>query len=165
MRAKKTDAPSGIALRQHTHTWPHINCADPMKSSHAFCWYFAQDWPTRPCRNLSSYSCTNISAWHGTVGYTLDRRTHIHADSDLSLGPSSPMCARAGEEGDLRLVGGEVTDDSGFGVVQIFHAGAWGTLCNGDDSRYDYFEGSQYAGINTFDEVRASATSPASCAW
>ena len=67
----------------------------------------------------------------------------------------------AGEEGDLRLVGGEVTDDSGFGVVQIFHAGAWGTLCDGDDYRYDYFDGAQYAGLQSFDEVRLHAISPA----
>lgn len=63
------------------------------------------------------------------------------------------MCA--GQEGALRLVGGEVTDDTAFGVIQIFHAGAWGTFCDGDEFRYDYVEGTQYSGINTFDDVRA----------
>ena len=70
--------------------------------------------------------------------------------------------ACAGEEGAFRLVGGEVTADVGFGVPQIFHAGAWGTFCNGDDNRYDYFEGSQYLGLETFNDVRAPRPPPRS---
>ena len=60
----------------------------------------------------------------------------------------------AGEEGAFRLVGGEVSADVGYGVPQIFHAGAWGTFCNGDDDRYDYFEGTQYLGLSTFTDAR-----------
>lgn len=59
----------------------------------------------------------------------------------------------AGEEGDVRLVG-DTAKDVAFGVPEIFHAGAWGTFCDGDDFRFDYFEGSQYSGISTFNDVR-----------
>ena len=41
------------------------------------------------------------------------------------------MCA--GEEGALRLTDGGGGDSStpGVGVAEIFHAGAWGTICEG----------------------------------
>lgn len=60
----------------------------------------------------------------------------------------------AGQEGAFRLVNGETNADVAYGVPQIFHAGAWGTLCDGDIFRYDYVEGSQYAGLSTFGDVR-----------
>ena len=41
------------------------------------------------------------------------------------------------EEGALRLVGGETREHSGFGVLEIFHAGAWGMFC--DDLAFNPF--------------------------
>lgn len=41
----------------------------------------------------------------------------------------------SGMEGDLRLVGAGVDGNdpaAGVGILEIFHAGAWGTVCNGD---------------------------------
>ena len=43
-----------------------------------------------------------------------------------------------GQENSIRVVGGEVTEDTAFGVVEVFHAGAWGTFCNGETRRFDY---------------------------
>ena len=60
----------------------------------------------------------------------------------------------------MRLVGGNTADDVAFGVPEIFHAGAWGTFCDGDDFRFDYVEGSQYNGISTFNDVRPSQALP-----
>lgn len=41
----------------------------------------------------------------------------------------------SGTEGDIRLVGASVDGNdpaAGVGILEIFHAGAWGTVCNGD---------------------------------
>ena len=40
----------------------------------------------------------------------------------------------AGTEGSFRLTGTSSGDssDSESGILEVFHAGAWGTLCNGD---------------------------------
>ena len=60
----------------------------------------------------------------------------------------------------MRLVGGSVTEESGIGVPQIFHAGAWGTLCDGDVHRYEYHEGSQFTYLTTFGDVRSASLLP-----
>ena len=31
-----------------------------------------------------------------------------------------------------------MTEDTAFGVVEVFHAGAWGSFCDGDTFRFDY---------------------------
>lgn len=54
----------------------------------------------------------------------------------------------------MRLVIGQTTQELAFGVPEIFHAGAWGTLCDADLLRFDYFEGSQYTGVTSFNDVR-----------
>lgn len=44
----------------------------------------------------------------------------------------------AGEEGALRLVpltGNSERDVPGLGILELFHAGAWGTIC--DDDMYN----------------------------
>lgn len=60
----------------------------------------------------------------------------------------------AGEEGALRLTdGGDGgATSAGFGILEIFHAGAWGTFCEGvpDSGLYDY------GPVQTFTEVRSS---------
>lgn len=45
-----------------------------------------------------------------------------------------------GTEGAVRLVDTEERGDATIGVPQIFHAGAWGTLCDGDNTDYGYEE-------------------------
>lgn len=56
-----------------------------------------------------------------------------HTCSSHTVVAKSP--GGAGVEGSLRLTdGGDDDNDpaSGLGVLEIFHAGAWGTVCNGD---------------------------------
>lgn len=49
----------------------------------------------------------------------------------------------AGTEGDLRLVGGGIDGNhpaAGVGILEVFHAGAWGTICNEFDlDANDYY--------------------------
>eukprot|EP00892_Ulva_mutabilis_P003255 jgi/Ulvmu1/1300/UM011_0026.1 len=47
---------------------------------------------------------------------------------------------QAGTEGALRLMGGEVRDDSGFGVLEVFHDGAWGMFCDDLYNNPYYFD-------------------------
>lgn len=46
----------------------------------------------------------------------------------------------AGREGALRLVGGEVRENSGYGVLEVFHDGAWGMFCDDLYTNPYYFD-------------------------
>ena len=46
-----------------------------------------------------------------------------------------------GVEGAVRLVDSREEDGVTIGIPQIFHAGAWGTFCDGDVDAYDYDDG------------------------
>ena len=50
---------------------------------------------------------------------------------------------RSGEEGALRIIDAstDIVTDTGTGILEIFHAGSWGTFCNGRvDFRPENFE-------------------------
>lgn len=67
-------------------------------------------------------------------------------------------CMRTGHEGDLRLIEDEPGDpDVAAGILEIFHAGAWGTVCNSNptfldpalDDYLDYLVGGRTDPITT----------------
>ena len=64
------------------------------------------------------------------------------------------MHADGPEEGTLRLRGQTETGDQVSGVLEIFHAGAWGTVCDGGFnfvevvSEFTYYVDDYYSGLN-----------------
>ena len=62
----------------------------------------------------------------------------IHGLLEIILSRSS--CVLSGQEGALRLTDeGADTSATGTGVLEIFHAGAWGTVCD-SDAGFELFE-------------------------
>lgn len=53
--------------------------------------------------------------------------------SEVVASSVEPHTVITGVEGDVRLTDGGHSDDptAGVGVLEVFHAGAWGTVCNG----------------------------------
>ena len=65
-------------------------------------------------------------------------------------------CVGAGMEGSLRLTtfGDDDTDndpEAGVGVLEVFHAGAWGTICNGEPRSLDIEEEEDYDSSSSVD--------------
>lgn len=87
---------------------------------------------------------------------------HVAAACVPALGHAYGLVC-AGEEGALRLTDGGDSSrtSSGSGVLEIFHAGAWGTICEADVSlTYEYLEAQALSDVSLL-----SSLADGSCIW
>lgn len=56
-----------------------------------------------------------------------------------------------------------MTEVSGFGVLEVFHAGAWGSFCDGDVGRFDYLStvpSGPFSNVRSFQQQQPPPTPP-----